>query len=566
MMKSKFAVFAVALLISTSLMAQNLSEGINHMYAQRYKSAVATFESLISKNPNNIEATYWLGQAHIAMDDSAGAKALYEKALMANGNAPLLLVGMGHVELYYNKKDEARQRFETALNLSKSRKGNDPDVLNAIGRANVDAKAGDVVYAIAKLNEAVTRDDSKRPNPDIFLNLGNAYRKAHDGSNAVVSYNKALEADPNFAPALYRKAMIWNTQKNWEVYTRDLQAALEKDPKFAPAYYELYYYNLGKLDFTKAADYANKFIANADNDVQNDYLRLQTLYVQKKYDEAISGAKALVNAAGDKTHPRTYRLLAYSHVEKGDTSGAKMYIDEFFAKASEEDIVGNDLVLKGKIYGAVSGDPYIVFNSYKEAATMDTVKETRDAILEEGKNYFKTKGNKLMEAEMGLLDYKLTGGSNIAALFNTGVSFYQGQAFERADSIFMLYQKANPDSIYGYLWSAYANAAIDSTMEAGRAVPAYKKLLEVASRDKERYKSQGIAASGYLAGYYNNILSDKDSAIVYLEKGLEFDPGNEGFIKNIQILKGQPANRNSGATKPADKTAATNKSGSGSKK
>ena len=128
MMKSKFAVFAVALLISTSLMAQNLSEGINHMYAQRYKSAVATFESLISKNPNNIEATYWLGQAHIAMDDSAGAKALYEKALMANGNAPLLLVGMGHVELYYNKKDEARQRFETALNLSKSRKGNDPDV------------------------------------------------------------------------------------------------------------------------------------------------------------------------------------------------------------------------------------------------------------------------------------------------------------------------------------------------------------------------------------------------------------------------------------------------------
>ena len=97
MMKSKFAVFAVALLISTSLMAQNLSEGINHMYAQRYKSAVATFESLISKNPNNIEATYWLGQAHIAMDDSAGAKALYEKAMMANGNPPMLLLRISHL-------------------------------------------------------------------------------------------------------------------------------------------------------------------------------------------------------------------------------------------------------------------------------------------------------------------------------------------------------------------------------------------------------------------------------------------------------------------------------------
>jgi tetratricopeptide (TPR) repeat protein len=563
-MKSKFAILAAVLLISTSILAQNISDGITHMHAQRFKSAQATFESLISKNPNNIEATYWLGQTYIEMDDSAGAKALYEKALMANGNAPLLLVGMGHVELYFNKKDEARQRFETALNLSKSRKGNDPDVLNAIGRANVDAKPGDVVYAIAKLNEAVTRDDSKNPNPDIYLNLGNAYRKAHDGSNAVVSYNKALEVNPNFAPALYRKAMIWNTQKNWEVYTRDLQAAIQKDPKFAPAYYELYYYNLGKLDFTQAADYANKFIANADNDIQNDYLRLQTLYVQKKYDEAISGAKALVNAAGAQTKPRTYRLLAYSHVENGDTAGAKTYIDEFFAKANDEEIVGNDLVLKGKIYGAVSGDPYIVFNSYKEAANMDTVKESRTAILEEGKNYFKEKGNKVMEAEMSLLDYSLNGGTDIAALFNTGVTLYQGQAFERADSIFQLYTKAYPDSIYGYLWSAYSNAAIDTTMEEGRAVPAYKKLLNVASKDKERYKTQGISASGYLAGYYNNILSDRDSAIVYLEKGLEFDPGNEGFINNIKILKGQPANKNSGNTKPSDKAAAISKPKEGS--
>src|SRR5690606_1537126 len=132
-------------------------------------------------------------------------------------------------------------------------------------------------------------------------------------------------------------------------------------------------------------------------------------------------------------------------------------------------------------------------------------------------------------------------------------------------SIFKIYTQANPDSIYGYLWSAYANAAIDSTMEQGRAVPAYKKLLEIASKDKERYKSQGIAASGYLAGYYNNILSDKDSAIVYLEKGLEFDPTHEGFIKNIEILKGTPANRNSGATKPSDKAANTKTTG-GTKK
>lgn len=556
MMKSKFAVLAATLLISASLMAQSIQDGISHLQAQRFNSAKAEFEGLINKNPNNIEALYWLGQAHIAMDDIAGAKALYEKSLMSNGNAPLLLVGMGHVELYDNKTSEARQRFEAALNLSKSRKGNDPDVLNAIGRANVMAKPGDVAYAIEKLKEAAERDSK---NPNIYLNMGDAYRKAHDGSNAVVSYNKALEIDGNFAPALYRKAMIWYTQKNWDVYERDLKMALEKNPKFAPAYYELYYHNLRKLDFNVAEDFAKKFIANADNDVQNDYLRLQTLYVQKKYDEAISGAKALVNAAGDKTKPRTYRLLAYSHIEKGDTVAAKQYVDQFFAKASDEDIVGNDLVLKGKIYGAVTGDPQVVFNSYMQAATMDTVKETRQAIIDEGKNYFKAKGNKLMEAEMNILEYKLNKSDNIALLFNTGVTLYQAQAFQRADSIFKAYSRANPDSIYGYLWSAYANAAIDSTMEQGLAVPAYKNLLEVASKNKDKYKSQGIAATGYLAGYYNNILSDRDSAIVYLQKGLEFDPGNEAFIKNIEILKGQPARSSGAATKPQRTTAGSKK-------
>jgi len=247
-------------------------------------------------------------------------------------------------------------------------------------------------------------------------------------------------------------------------------------------------------------------------------------------------------------------------MDKGDTTVAKEYIDQFFAKAPDEEIAANDLVLRGKIYGATTGDPTVALESFKKAALMDTVKETRKAIIADAKKYFKDKGNKIMEAEMNLFDYDVNDKSNIAALFNTGVTFYQANAYQRADSIFVAYAKANPDSIYGYLWSAYSRAAIDTSMEQGLAVPAYKKLLEIASRDKERFKSQGVAASGYLAGYYNNILSDKDSAIVYLQKGLEFDPANQSFIKNIEILQKsgkQPAK------KPGSAKAAATKSSTG---
>jgi Flp pilus assembly protein TadD len=78
------------------------------------------------------------------MEDVKSARDLYSKTLQANGNAPLILAGMGHVNLIDGKKDEARQMFETAINLSTGKKGADVSILNAIGHANVDAKEGDV--------------------------------------------------------------------------------------------------------------------------------------------------------------------------------------------------------------------------------------------------------------------------------------------------------------------------------------------------------------------------------------------------------------------------------------
>ena len=173
--------------------------------------------------------------------------------------------------------------FETAINLSTGKKGADVSVLNAVGRANVDAKDGDVAYAIEKLKLASQKDSR---NADVYLNLGDAYRKAHEGGQAVVTYDLATSISPNLARAIYRKGMIYYTQKNWELFTDILNKAVAVDPKFAPAYYELYYYNLLRLppDFAAAQSYATKFTSSAEPDPQNDYLVAQTCYAKKDYD------------------------------------------------------------------------------------------------------------------------------------------------------------------------------------------------------------------------------------------------------------------------------------------
>ena len=162
---------------------------------------------------------YWLGQAMLQapadLRDSVAAKALYQKALQTNGSAPLLLAGIGNIELREGKSADARQHFETALSLSK---GKDIAVLNAIGQANADfdIKAGDAAYGIEKLNMATQIKGFN--NPETYIIMGDAYRKLIDGGNAVQSYQKALTLDPKYAEAKYKIGKVYLTQNNKEYF------------------------------------------------------------------------------------------------------------------------------------------------------------------------------------------------------------------------------------------------------------------------------------------------------------------------------------------------------------
>lgn len=562
-MKKSAIVLLFAAFLSIQAFAQSVQDGINHIYAERYQSAKSVLEKLVASNPNNLEAVYWLGQTYLEQDDVAGAKAVYEKTLAANGNAPLVLVGMGQVDLMEGRASEAKQKFETAINLSKGKRNRlDPNVLTAVGRANVAAytdkdKRGDLDYAIAKLNDAIAADAN---NATAYLVLGDAYRKKHNGGQAITNYMKATQLNPSFAEPFYRTATLYKTQQNWDVVVENLNKAVAADPKFAPAYLELYYYYLlYPKDFAKAEDFANKFVSNSDPSVENDYIKAQTAFVQKKYDEAISVGKNIVATAGNRVNPRVFRLLGYSYVEKGDSTTACQYVGQFFEKAKEEDIIGGDYILQADACG--KGNPAIVKESYHKAVMMDSVLANQVKILNEGIEHFRSAGLRGFEADLRLLSYQLRQEAkaepNPTELISyIVVPYYQAGDFKRADSISKMYSAIAPDSIYGPLWSARSLAQMDTTMEQGLAITSYEKLLEVAANDKERFKAYGVEAAGYLGGYHNNVKKDKDLAITYFKRGLEFDPENANLQRYIDILSGSTS-----AKKPAETKVKTDKKG-----
>jgi tetratricopeptide (TPR) repeat protein len=254
-----------ALFVSNFLRAQTIEDGKKFLYYERYKSAKGVFEKLVNADPNNLDAVYWLGQALIAPEegnDIAGAKALYQKALMANSSSPLLLAGMGHIELIEGKTQDARNRFETAISLSQ---GKNAAVLNAIGFANVVAKNGDVNYAIDKLKQATTI--KKMNDPDVFINLGDAYKKIGEGGPAQTAYESALALNPNYARASYRIGKIYQTQgiAQNEITMRYYNDAIAKDATYAPVYENLYQY-LYTTNVGQSAEYLEKYLANTDDD------------------------------------------------------------------------------------------------------------------------------------------------------------------------------------------------------------------------------------------------------------------------------------------------------------
>jgi tetratricopeptide (TPR) repeat protein len=542
------------LFILTDAIGQTLQEGINDYYAERYKGAKANFEKLLAANPNNIDANYWLGQTYIATRDIPGAREIYSKALMASANAPLLIVGMGQVELNEKKLSEATQHFETAITMTRGKKGDDPAILNAIGRAITNTytdkeKTGDINYAVEKLEMASQRDPNSG---EIFLNLGNAYLKAkpgEGGGRAFESYTKATATTPNFAMPYFRLAKLFASQRNWELFEKYLNDAIAKDPRFAPAYYELYYYKLGKLDFAGAQDMASKYIANSDPDPQADHFKAQTYWAEKKYGEAINISKQIITAAGNDTKARTYILLADSYLSKGDTPSAKQYIDIYFSKAKPEEITSVHTKMRADIYLATPGQEAAAVQYYTDAVNTDTVLLNKIDMAKKVATIFKSKKmyDKQIIFERMVLAIKPN--PTLTDYFNTTIAYYFATKYDSSRVLALKMQELYPNEIYGFEWAFNNSKIMDTVKKDSIAVPDATKLLSFAEKDTAKFKKQYITTAAYLLDYYANDAKNGVKAMEYVDKMLLTDPTNQNLldIKKKLEKSAKPVNqKNSG--------------------
>jgi tetratricopeptide (TPR) repeat protein len=511
---------------------QSIDDVVNDIYHERYESAQDKLQLVLGTNANNADAWYWQTQVYLRIDSVDQAK---EKILSAPADvfsSPLAKVALGHILLRQGNTAEAKPQFDYAIKKTKAK---NTEVLHAVAFAHLDAKAGNADYGIELLNRALKRD---KKNPALYVTMGDLYRKLGNGSEAYRAYRDALAKDPNHVAALYKIGKIFTSQKNKEMYLKYFNKAVEIDSLYAPALYELYYHYYF-TDVNTAHTYLKKYIAASDTSIENDYMVTDLLFASKKYPEAIKKATQLIKLNGANPEPRLLKLVAYSFKELQQTDSALAYMNQYFKVQSDTGFLVKDFETMGEIYDSMPGLDDSASNYYQKALAMET--DSVKALV-----YYKkladlySKNNDNQNEAIWLGKYYLNNPAprNID-LFNWGIASYKASDYVAADSVFSMYQQKYPDQTFGYYWAARANAAIDSSMENGLAVPHYKKVIEIAEKDtvSEANKKHLIEAYGYLAAYEANIDKDFDDSIAFFEKLIELDPGNDEAKKYVEILK-----------------------------
>ncbi len=539
-----FSLIIVALLVVNFAMAQNLSDGIKMLDYQKNQSAKDIFKKLYDADSKNPEVIYWYGQAFLAFDDYAGAKAVYQKALQDGINDPWIIVGMGHVEIMEGGDiNSAKQKFEQAITMTKDIKGKKkakvyPQILDAIGRANADggSKKGDPTYAIDKLKEAATLDDKSA---DILINMGICYLKmgADEGGDAVKSYMDAATREPKNPLPSYKIGRIYQSQNNKELFDQFYNATIANDPAFPPVYLSLYDYYAYR-DVPKAKECIEKYIQYADKSCETDYFYCDYLFREGKYQESLDKVKAL--ETGDcKGYYRNNLLFAYDYDRLGDSANAKASIDKYFSNVNASKITNSDYDIAITIYSKIAGSDSLAVGYIQRAIEADTVladkvKYANQAaeIYGKAKKYreqikWLQKAVTLKGGTMGEVDYY--------KLASTALS---GKDYEATLEIAKNYVVAFPDKPQGYYFSVKAAKGIDTSATLGTAVePILQQdsflvkqnetlLKDSVTNKKTIDRNTSILYSNlcYLMGYYNDVQKDVPKAIDACEKIIALYP------------------------------------------
>lgn len=541
---SIYSACTVALLaIGTKASAQSqaIKDGIKATDNEMFEKATSMFKAIISKEPNNAEAYYYLGENLLNAGKVDSAYAVFQKGKELNEAMPLNAIGIGRVWNIKGNAKEAVSSIEMVFNRfnEKGFKVKDEMKIRAYveaAEAMLDGANKNTTKALDYASKAIAIDEY---NSSAYIVKGDALYESDplNATDPLNNYKKAAELDKTSAKALSKGAFMYYRGRLFEKAISMYTDALKNDPNFAPAY-------AGRGDANYYANKPNEAIADYKKYLELNKGNLTArkkyawfLYIQKKNDESLAEVSAIEKVIGTDD-PMTNRLKGYNLYEKGDFEGAKKCIELFLEKGAQDKINSTDYEYMGRIAMKLNDEEKMSFY-FNKAVTMDY--KNKSGIVAELITYFDGKKNYKMVAFWYSRKIAL-GSKDVNDYYYWGTNAYNADMYGACDTAFTAYVKVMPDFAPAWLYIARSKDALDNgDVKTWAAKEAYVTYISKVKADEvEKYKTKLAEAYYYMARYYY-LSSSKDVAMAkcYLNKMVAL-AASDDWTKRANDLLTQP--------------------------
>jgi tetratricopeptide (TPR) repeat protein len=190
----------------------------------KFSEARVLLDSLLKANPASSDLLYQLGRIDLAERKFKDAEDAFQRAHELNpANLPSLM-GIVETNMAQNKTDEALKILQAEIEKAPNRL----DLQLAIG--NTAVRAGKLDFAIQTFNKLVEQVDNGAKQGDVYLRLGETYRRKGDSAAAIRELQKAREFLPDNVVVLNTLAMVLDQAGRKPEAAQVYQAAVKLDP------------------------------------------------------------------------------------------------------------------------------------------------------------------------------------------------------------------------------------------------------------------------------------------------------------------------------------------------
>ena len=283
---------------------------------KKYGDSKALLNAMVKASPSSPEIHFQLGMVALAENRYKDAEDSFKRAYELNPANSRGLMGMVETDMAQNKTDAALQML-----LAESKKSpNRMDLL--VGLGNTAVRAGRYDEAVGYYQRVLDGlDKNSNSRGEIYLRMGETYRRKGDDNNAIAALQKARTALPESEMVLNNLALVLDHGGRRNEARAVYEALVRMDPNNAVALNNLAYLMVETgLDSDVALSYAQRAKQLLPN-MSEVSDTLGWIYLKKaQYDYAVNAFLELV--VKEPGHSTYHYHLAMAYKQKGDKGKA----------------------------------------------------------------------------------------------------------------------------------------------------------------------------------------------------------------------------------------------------